>query len=372
MPDETTRRKQFIINAVYTVLVILIAGLLIFSASLIMPFWVALLLAAMMQPLTRLLNSKWNIKKKFASSFVCILFFCMIGGIIAWVITGAVYLVDEALLNLPAFYEDTISPALNSSGDFVSNLLSVIPTQFRPDIDSMQSMLTNGVHTFISGISQKGISFAGNLFSGIPSGFLAIIMTILLAFFINAQYDKVIAFIKCQLPVKVQDCAVEIKQLVKTSVFKYFKSVLILMGITMIELLIGFLIIGVKNPIGLAIGIAVFDALPVFGTGTIMIPWTFFELVNGNYSLAAGLFIVYLIIDVMRNILEPKIIGDQFELNPLVALVTVYAGYQIAGIMGMFLLLIVIYILLAFHKAGKIKLYNSPDKTKKLEVSHGK
>lgn len=367
MSEKVMRRKQFIINVVYTALIILIIGMCILLASLIMPFWVALLLAAMMQPFIRILNSKWKIKKKFASSFVCILFFCVMGGMIAWLITGAVYLVNEALSNLPAFYEDTISPALNSSGNFVENILSVVPSQFRPDFDSMQSVLTNAVHTFISGFSQKGISFAGNLFAGIPSGFLAVIMTILLAFFINAQYDNVMAFIKCQVPDKVQEYAVEIKQLAKTSVFKYFKSVVILMCITMLELLIGFLVIGVNNPIGLSIGIAIFDALPVFGTGTIMIPWTFFELVNGNYSLAAGLFLVYLIIDVMRNILEPKIIGDQFELNPIVALITVYAGYQLMGIAGMFLLLMIVYILLALHRAGKLKLYNSPDKSEKLE-----
>ena len=149
------------------------------------------------------------------------------------------------------------------------------------------------------------------------------------------------------------------------------------MFITMSELTIGFLVIGVSNPIGLAAGIALFDALPVFGTGTIMIPWAIFELINGNYSLAAGLFVVYLIIDIMRNILEPKIIGTQFELNPIVALLTVYVGYQLFGIIGMVALLITVYILLTFHKAGKIKLYNNPEtpeigNQKNLEVTHGK
>lgn len=372
MSDITAKQKQFIIKVIYIVLIILFTGILILFASLIMPFWVALLLTVIMQPLTKFLSDKWKMERKFASSFVCIFFFFVIGSIIAWTITGAMYLVDEALLNLPAFYEDTISPALNSSRDFLENILSIIPAQLQPNFDSIQSVMTNAVHSFISGFSQKGISLAGNLFSKIPSGFLAVIMTILLAFFINIQYDKVIAFIKCQLPEKVQDYAAEIKQLVKTSVLKYFKSILILMCITMLELLIGFLIIGVNNPVGLAIGIAIFDALPVFGTGTIIIPWAFFELVNGNYPLAAGLFIVYLIIDVMKNILEPKIIGDQFELNPIVALITVYAGYQLFGIIGMFLLLIIVYILLAFHKAGKIKLYNSPTKQENVEVSHGK
>ena len=145
----------------------------------------------------------------------------------------------------------------------------------------------------------------------------------------------------------------------------------------MAELMIGFLVIGISNPIGLAVGIALFDALPVFGTGTIMIPWAVMELINGNYTLAAGVFVVYCIIDIMRNILEPKIIGTQFEMNPIVALITVYLGYQLFGIIGMVVLLITVYILLTFHRVGKIKLYNSletlqTDNQENLEVTHGK
>lgn len=377
MPEEIRHRKHFIINAAYITILIIIAGIIFLSARLIMPFWIALFLAAIMQPLTRFLDGKIHIKKKHLATLVCLIFYLVIGSMVVWIFMEILYLLDEAFLNLPSYYDSTIKPALHSLGNSLENMMSIIPAQFRPNFDTMQTAFTSATQQFVSNISQKGMAFAGSFFSGIPSGFLSSLITILLSFFISTQYDEVINFMKCQLPEKIRGSVSEIKQLIKSSLYKYLKSTVILMFVTMAELIIGFLVIGIGNPIGLAAGIALFDALPVFGTGTIMIPWAIFELINGNYSLAAGIFVVYCIIDIMRNILEPKIIGTQFELNPIVALITVYLGYQLFGIIGMVVLLITVYILLAFHRAGKIKLYNSPetqqtDNQENLEVTHGK
>ncbi len=84
----------------------------------------------------------------------------------------------------------------------------------------------------------------------------------------------------------------------------------------------------------MALGIAIFDALPVFGTGGIMIPWTIIELLSGNYALAGGLFILYIIITIMRNILEPKILGSQLGINPIVVLLAVLIGGRLLGVFG--------------------------------------
>lgn len=377
MSDEIIRRKAFIINAIYALLVIAAVAICFLTASIIMPFWVALLLAAMMQPFTRFLDKKLPVRKSILSTVVCLIFYVIIGGAIVWLISGALYLMEQAFTELPAYYNSTIKPALDSSGNFAESVLSILPAQVRPDLETINAAIAGATQNFITGLSQKGVAFAGSFVSAIPSSFLSVLITILLSFFINMQYDDVICFLKCQLPEKIRNSAGELKQLIKSSLFKYLKSTLILMLITMAELTVGFLIIRVRNPIGLAIAIAIFDALPVFGVGTVMIPWAIIELLNGNYALAVGLSVVYVIVDVMRNIWEPRIIGAQFELNPIVALVTVYAGYQLAGIFGMIGLLIAVYILLTFHKAGKIKLFNSPKKIEpsngqEQETSHGK
>ena len=377
MPEVISRRKHFIINAVYITILIIIAGIIFLSARFIMPFWIALFLAAIMQPLTRFLGRKIHIKKKHLATLVWFFFYLIIGSMVVWIFMEVSYLLDEVFLNLPSYYDSTIKSALHSLGDFLKNMFSVIPAQFRPNLDMMQTAITSATQQFVSNISQKGMVLAGSFFSGIPSGFLSSLITILLSFFISTQYDEVISFIKCQLPEKARGSVSEIKQLITSSLYKYLKSTVILMFITMAELMIGFLVIGISNPIGLAVGIALFDALPVFGTGTIMIPWAVMELINGNYTLAAEVFVVYCIIDIMRNILEPKIIGTQFEMNPIVALITVYLGYQLFGIIGMVVLLITVYILLTFHRVGKIKLYNSletlqTDNQENLEVTHGK
>lgn len=360
MQEEITRRKNFMVNAGYTVFIIIITVFVFLTAGLIMPFWIALLLAAILQPLIRLLDRKLKTKKKTLSNVVLLLFYLIIGGVLIWVISGLAYFLEEAFLYFPDYYEMTIRPVLTSLGDTMEKLLAIFPAQIRPDFEVMQANVLDTIQSSVTSISQQGISLVSNFFSGLTSSFLAVLMTILLSYFINSQYEVVVAFLKHQLPEKVRGSISEIKLLLKNSVLKYIRACMIMMVITFVELSIGFLIIGVSNPFGMAIGIAFFDALPVFGTGTIMIPWAFFELLNGNFSFAGGLILLYVLIALIRNLLEPKIIGTQLGLNPIVALVSIYLGYKLLGIIGMISFPIIAYVLLALHEAGKIKLYNVP------------
>ena len=364
MQDEFLRKKQFIINTIYIVLVIVIGVLVILSAGLIMPFWIALLLAAIMQPLIKWLDRRIKIKKKAISAVACLMFYLTVGGLLVVGFIDVMYMLDDVFENLPVYYESTIKPTLSSIQGSLQKGLTILPEQFRPDLSSLQGTLGDTLKNAVSGLSEKGISFAQKVLSGAASSFLSVLTTILLSFFVCTQYDNVVAFIKCQLPDKVKKSLKEIKPLVKDSILKFIKARIILMFITFSELSIGFLIIGMKNPIGLAAGIALLDALPVFGTGTVMIPWSLIELINGNYMGALKLFAIYVFVDVMRNVFEPKVIGTQFELNPIVALLSIYVGYQIFGILGMIGLLIAVYVLMAFQKAGKIKLFKTPESGK--------
>src|SRR5699024_9383370 len=103
-----------------------------------------------------------------------------------------------------------------------------------------------------------------------------------------------------------------------------------------VELAIGLSIIGVDRAVLIALGIAVFDILPVLGTGGIMLPWAAIRALAGDYRMAISLFVVYLIITVIRNIIEPKIVGQQIGLHPVVTLISMFVGLQLFGAVGLF------------------------------------
>lgn len=127
-----------------------------------------------------------------------------------------------------------------------------------------------------------------------------------------------------------------IQSYVVGTLFVCIRSYALIMSITFVELAVGLTLIGVKNSVLIAFVIAVFDILPVLGTGGIMIPWMVITAVMGNPRLAIGLLVVYLVITVIRNIIEPKIVGSQIGLHPVVTLVSMFAGAQLFGVLGLF------------------------------------
>ena len=147
------------------------------------------------------------------------------------------------------------------------------------------------------------------------------------------------------------------KELCTNTLFRLLKAYALLMFITFVELSVGLLILRVKGAVWLAALIAIVDILPVLGTGTVLIPWTLFELISGNFGMALGLLILYVFITVLRNILEPRLVSYQIGLNPLVTLFFMYLGLQIAGVAGMMLFPVVVMILVQLQESGHVHIW---------------
>ena len=129
------------------------------------------------------------------------------------------------------------------------------------------------------------------------------------------------------------------------------------MFITFVELSIGLTLIGIKHAVAVALVASIFDILPVLGTGGVMIPWTVLAALQGNYSLAVGLLVIYIVITVIRNIIEPKIVGSQLGLHPVVTLCSMFVGVQLFGVIGLFGFPIGLSLLRYLNDHGVIKLF---------------
>ena len=163
------------------------------------------------------------------------------------------------------------------------------------------------------------------------------IVTIIASCYIAKDFDRFKASLLSVISEKYKRAGNEIKHLfnnnVKNILIGYFKILII----TFIELTIGFLILNRDNAVLYAALIAVLDLLPVIGTGTVLVPWAVYSMLVSNYGLGTGILILYVIIVIVRNIIEPKIIGRQIGLHPLIALITVFIGLKFFGFIGMFI-----------------------------------
>ena len=145
------------------------------------------------------------------------------------------------------------------------------------------------------------------------------------------------------------------------TLFVCIRSYALIMSITFMELFLGLSLFGVEYALLIALCIAVFDILPVLGTGGIMIPWAVITAILGDYPMALKLFGLYIFITIVRNIIEPKIVGSQIGLHPVVTLVSMFAGVQLFGVVGLFGFPIGLSLLMHLNRTGTIKIFKLTD-----------
>ena len=207
--------------------------------------------------------------------------------------------------------------------------------------------------TFGSGV----LKYAGSFVTSLPSALVFVIVTIVATYFMSTAFPIIKTFILKQCKPKTKDIILDIKFHFFNTVIKYLKSYFVLMMITFAELSVFFLIFGYKSAITLAFFISIVDILPILGVGTILIPWSIIELILGNPIQALIIIGIYLVITIVRQILEPKIIGDHVGLLPIVTLFCIYIGLQLFGVLGMFLLPITVIILKNLQDNNKVRIW---------------
>ncbi|MDL2287834.1 sporulation integral membrane protein YtvI [Oscillospiraceae bacterium OttesenSCG-928-F05] len=361
MDNRTEKRKAFIINTLYYGIVIL---LVLFACKYVlgwlMPFIIGFVIALIFNPLITRLSRRIKINRSAIACIVVIIGYGVIAVLLTFLVIQVVTVLQATFSQLPTYYSDYILPAFENLNTFLSDFLKSFPPEWQTQLSAIQDSILGTLQSAIMNLSSRGISALTSFSGRLPGFFVGFAFTILSSFFISMQYQSVTRFIMRQIPRKARALVIDIKNLLYGSVAKYLTAYVKLMGITFVELLIGFLIIGIPSAPAAALGIALFDFLPVFGTGGIMIPWIIIEIFRMDFGRALALAILYAIITVIRNFVEPKIVGDQLGLNPLVSIIAIYIGYVWMGFAGMIVMPIIVQIALTLHKEGKIRLYKEP------------
>lgn len=352
---EQQRKLNFIINIVYFIAIIVIAYFIFkYILGWFMPFIIGFILAAAVQPAARKISEKTHIKVKICAVVGVLVLVLTLGliifGLLFFLVNRFDYITDfvGSLIDSLKFAMASLS---NRLSPFMQQIKEITGMQFDGSMAGFSSKLLE-----ISKLPEMLMKFLQSAFSGIAPMFLNTVITIVAASFIAADYKNVTGFLARLIPKRHRGTAAGIKEFFFKTVLKLIRAYATLMLITFVELSLGLFLIGINNPIGISAIIALIDIMPVLGTGTVMIPWAATEFLLGKTLLGICLFILYAVITVIRNILEPKIVGSHIGLHPLITLTALIVGLKAFGIIGMIALPITILILKDLYIKKIIKL----------------
>ena len=353
MKEKTLLYVKIVVNLL---LCILVAVLVIWLGpkllSFFLPFVIALIVSAIANPLVNFLERKVKILRKYSSAVIIVCVLALLFGLIYFVLWGAI----QGLQALFGEMDNIIATFLGFLDEFrlaLSNLSIALPDSLHEAIQSLDSSIETTLTGFAKTLMEQiNLSAAGSYLNNALNVLILIIISILATYFVMIDRNKLSLAVSRFVPMSIQQYYHVVMDNIKTAVGGYLKTQLKLMIIIMLALLLGFKLLDVEYALLLAFITAVLDFLPVFGTGTIIGPWVVFEVISGDYLYAVFLVIIYLVCLLLKQLLQPKIMGDSVGLSPLYALFFMFVGYRINGIIGMIIGIPVGMVLLSFYRAG--------------------
>ncbi len=356
------KRKQFIVNFLYFAIILGVVILLTrYALGVLMPFIVALLVSLLLKPAVAFFNEKLKLPRSIAGIVLVVLFYALVGFLLSVIGIQLFAAAKSFFLLLPSLYANTIAPWFQNL--FVS--LQTFVEKLDPDTAATYNAIVSNVSTSLGGtvvsISKSVVSWVTNLTLKTPGLLLKLLITVIATIFLTADFPRIKAFVMRQLPVRICDLLHNARVQLGRTLWSYTRSYAMILAITFVEIGLGLSIIGVNNAFGIAILIALFDILPVVGSGIVLLPWTIFTLFSGNLPTGIGLAVLYVVVIVVRQIMEPKIVGDRVGLHPLVTLLSMVLGTYLFGGIGLLGLPITVALLHALNKQGAIHLYKLSD-----------
>lgn len=356
----TQAKKKFLVNVAFIAVLVGISFLLLkYVAAITVPFIIGFLVALVLQKPVAFLAQKTHIKRGIWSAFSVVLIIVVLFSLLIWL---GIKLYNEMLSFADSLTGliPSVTETFSSLSDRFESILTRLPDSIEGPVRALPTQLATSLAGYLGELVG---ALTTSVVTGLPSFLITFIVTIIAGIFITADYNRITAFILRQFSPKMQDIIMQAKNLFMQSVFKMLGSYLLLMFITFLELSIGFKLMKMENVIALALIISIIDVLPVLGVGTVLVPWGLIELILGKTLFGVELLGLYLIILVVRNILEPRIVGKNVGLPPLVTLIAIYVGLQSFGIFGMFLFPITVIVVVNLQKAGIIHIWKeAPDK----------
>lgn len=301
-----------------------------------MPFLLGSILALIAEPAVRFLEKRLRLPRIAASgvgvSATLILLSCLLILLTALLVREAGILAN-ALPNL----EDTAVHGLSSLENFLINLTNRTPDGIRPLLRETVSGLFSNSTALVDQLVRRIPGVASTVLGHVPGSFLMVGTGILSGFMISARFTQIKCWLHARLTTTRLSQYLPALQRMRKAIGGWLKAQLKLSSLSFLIVLTGLILLRVPYAPVWAFLTAIVDAIPILGTGTVLLPWCLVSLLQGEHARAVGLLGTYIVAMLSRTALEPRLVGKQLGLDPLMTLIALYAGYQIWGIGGMLL-----------------------------------
>jgi sporulation integral membrane protein YtvI len=334
--------------------------LVLFATPLLYPFFISLLFALLINRPVSYLSEKAKMPRWLSTVLALLVLLAVTAGIVTLVITETVVEIGDLITRLPMFVGE-LSDYLHRtiSQDFLLGLYTQIQFLYQQLDPGFQQKIDTNVGKGVSAITQAGQNLVLGFLEGIknilvslPNLATVLVISLLGAFFITKDFYLWETRIRRLLPRGVNRRMDHILIDLRNALFGFVKAQLTLISLTAAIVIVGLLILRVEYAVTVGLITGLVDLLPYLGTGTVFVPWIIYSFFKGNYSLVIGLSILYAIVLIFRQIIEPKVVAENVGLDPLLTLVALFVGLQLFGFLGLIIGPVTLVIINALIKAN--------------------
>lgn len=357
--------KKAIVNVLFSIAVVILILFLVPKVwTYFLPFLIAWVIAACASPIVQFLEKKIKLKRKMGSVLVIVAVIAAIVLLFYWLLStlcrqlwGWIGSLPELLTQINGVLEEVVGQLI-ALGILENGNLKNITEQFSEEIIST-------ISSFADGSSKVAISFVGNMSKQVPLFLIGLFVCLISSYFFVAEKTENEEVIRKMIPLGIQNNWKIFTGSTKKAFGGYLKAQVKIELWIYLVLVVGLFILRVDYALFIAFIIAFLDFLPILGAGIVMIPWAVISLICGDYKLAVGLLIVWGITQILRQMIQPKYVGESVGIKPLPTLILLYFGYCIGGMVGLILAIPIGYVVINLYKAG---LFNTTLKSIKLLV----
>lgn len=326
-----------------------------------LPFIIAFTVAAFLQPVMKWLLVKLVLKPSregIAAVVITVACYIILVGIVLLLIIGLASAVIDWASGLPGLFANSIAPAVETGMEELLTFIYMLNPEMGAFVRDMLPDVISSLSSTIMNISVSLVSWASSVGTKLPGVMLAAVICVIATTFLVKDYDMVVGKLLSILPLKGQVVVGQIRVAIVDILINFARSYLLILLITFVEVFVGLAIIGMENAAVIATLIALFDFMPILGSGMILLPWTIFTLIQGRIAKGIGLLILWFVVVVARQIIEPRIVSKRVGLYPLVTLFFMWMGLKVFGGVGMLALPVIVLVVKDLYESGLLKMFN--------------
>ena len=316
-----------------------------------LPFVIGWIIASIANPLVCWLEKHLKIVKKLGSAITIIGVLAAVIGVVYFAISKIVQEVMALIADLPQLVQD-INQGFDDIAQSMQGILKLLPQGMKDSWNTITSHFESAVGDWLGTLSEPTVEVAGNVAKSIPSILIGTIITILAAYFFIADREGIIVWVKKITPKPIRERMTLVSSYFVNAIGGYFKAQFQIMMVLSSILFIGFMILNINYAIVFAIIFAFLDFLPFFGTAITLVPWAVYKLFVGDIKTAIGLVVLYVLTQLVRQLIQPKLVSNEIGLKPIPTLILLYIGYKLGSVWGMIIAIPVGMILINMYKAG--------------------